>query len=204
MNIVWDFGGVLFRWQPAALLARMLPSRVTDEASANHWQALFFEHYDGDWGEFDRGTIEVDELVARIAARTGLSSAEVRAVVEAVPGELEPNASSVALLARLRERGHRLFFLSNMPAPYAEHLERTHAFLAQFDDGVFSSRVKLAKPDAAVFRLAQERFRVVAAQTLFIDDHTPNVAAARAQGWRALHFTEAVAAETELRSLGLF
>jgi putative hydrolase of the HAD superfamily len=204
LNVVWDLGGVLFQWRPAVLLARVLPQRVTDEASARHWQALFFEEYAGDWGEFDRGTVEVEQLVDRIAARTGLSNAEVRAVVDAVPAELEPIAPSVALVRTLRERGHRLYFLSNMPAPYAEHLERTHAFVSQFDDGVFSARVKLTKPDAAMYRLAQERFRIDAAETVFIDDHLPNIVAARRHGWQALHFTEPAATEAALRALGLF
>lgn len=204
MNVVWDFGGVLFQWRPALLLARVLPQRVTDETSARHWQALFFEEYAGDWGEFDRGTIELEQLVDRIAARTGLSNAEVRAVIDAVPAELEPITASVALVHALRERGHGLYFLSNMPAPYADHLERTHSFLAQFDDGVFSSRVKLIKPEAAVFRLAQERFGIDASETVFLDDHLPNIAAARQHGWKALHFTEPATAEAALRALGLF
>jgi HAD superfamily hydrolase (TIGR01509 family) len=203
LNVVWDFGGVLFQWRPALLLARMLPQRVTDDASAAHWQTLFFEAYAGDWGEFDRGTVEVDELVDRIVARTGLSNAEVRAVVDAIPAELEPIAASVALVHTLRERGHGVYFLSNMPLPYAEHLERSHAFVAQFDDGVFSSRVKLIKPEAAVFRLAQQRFGIDAADTVFIDDHLPNIVAARRQGWQALHFTEPAIVEAELRALKL-
>ena len=38
-----------------------------------------------------------------------------------------------------------------MPAPYADHLERNHAYFDLFDDGVFSARVQKMKPDAAIF-----------------------------------------------------
>jgi putative hydrolase of the HAD superfamily len=203
VTVVWDFGGVLFRWRPAALLARVLPERVTDEAAAAHWQAGFFEAYGGDWGEFDRGAIDTDTLVERIAARTGLRPAEVQAVVEAVPSELRPIDSSVALLARLREAGRRLCFLSNMPAPFAEHLEREHGFMRWFDEGVFSSRVRLVKPDPAIFALAAQRFGVPAGELLFIDDHAPNVEAARTAGWRAVRFTHAAACAVELQRLGV-
>jgi HAD superfamily hydrolase (TIGR01509 family) len=140
--------------------------------------------------------------VARITARTGLRPAEVHAVVEAVPDELRPVDDSVALLARLREAGHRVCFLSNMPAPFADHLEREHAFMRWFDDGVFSSRVRLIKPDPAIFALAAERFGVPAADLLFIDDHAPNVEAARAAGWRAVRFTDAQACAAHLRRMG--
>jgi putative hydrolase of the HAD superfamily len=202
VTVVWDFGGVLFRWRPAALLARVLPDRVPDEAAATHWQAAFFQAYGGDWGEFDRGAIDTPTLVTRIATRTGLRPAEVQAVVEAVPAELRPIEDSVAVLARLRQAGRRLCFLSNMPAPFADHLEREHGFMRWFDDGVFSSRVRLIKPDPAIFALAAERFGTPAGELLFIDDHAPNVEAARTAGWRAVRFTDAAACAVELLRLG--
>ena len=202
-TVVWDFGGVLFRWQPAALLARVLPERVTDASTAAQWQAAVFQSYGGDWGEFDRGVVDTAALVSRIAARTGLSLAEVQAVVDAVPGELSPMAESVALVARLRDAGRRQFFLSNMPAPFADHLEQAHDFVRWFDGGVFSSRVRLVKPDPAIFALAAQRFGAAPDELVFIDDHAPNIDAARAAGWRAVHFTGAEGCAAELARLGV-
>jgi beta-phosphoglucomutase-like phosphatase (HAD superfamily) len=75
-----------------------------------------------------------------------------------------------------------MFYLSNMPHPYADHLERANAFVADFLDGIFSARVGLMKPNAAIFELAEQRFGLVPADTLFIDDHAGNVEAARARG----------------------
>jgi len=202
MHFVFDFGRVLFDWQPAALLQRVLPQRVVDETSAAHWVAQVFQQYGGDWGEFDRGTVTPAELVARIAARTGLGPAEVRAVVDAVPQALQPIPASVALLQRLRRPGRAMFYLSNMPAPFADHLERQHAFVRAFDDGVFSARVRLIKPEPAIFALAAARFGVPPAELLFLDDHAPNVAAARAAGWQALAFSDAAQCERDLRHAG--
>ncbi|TMH10175.1 MAG: HAD family phosphatase [Betaproteobacteria bacterium] len=203
MNIVFDFGGVLFRWRPHEFMARLLPHRAPDEAAAHALVAEFFESYEGDWGEFDRGMISAPHLARRIARRTGIALADVHRVIDAVPVELQPVPETVALATRLRDRGHRLFFLSNMPAPYADHLEATHEFLAAFDDGVFSSRVKLVKPDAAIFREAARRFRVEPTDTLFIDDHAPNIATARSLGWHALHFLSPEGCEADLCERGL-
>ncbi len=203
MRVVWDFGGVLFRWDPAALLARTLPLRITAELSAQHWKEQFFLSYRGEWGEFDRGVTTVSEMVPRISRRTGLSEAEVRAVVDAVPDELQPIDDSVRLLGALRERGHRLHYLSNMPAPLADHLCHRHAFLALFDSGIYSSHVKLTKPDPAIFTLAQQRFGGAPADTLFIDDHPENIEAALRHGWQARLFTGPQAMADELRALGL-
>jgi HAD superfamily hydrolase (TIGR01509 family) len=201
-TIVFDFAGVLFRWHPPALIRRELPQLAPDEARAAHWAREIFQGYEGDWLDFDRGLLERPEVIERIVRRTGLPSADVQRVVDAVPHELQPIPETVALLRRLRDAGRQLFFLSNMPAPYAEHLEREHAFVRWFEGGVFSGRVREAKPDAAIFHLAAEQFGRPPAELVFLDDVPANVGAARALGWNALHFVDAAQAETELRERG--
>ena len=202
MHFVFDFGRVLFDWQPEALLQRVLPQRALDAASTAHWVAQVFQSYGGDWGEFDRGSVEPDQLVQRISRRTGLAAAEVQAVVDAVPASLKPIPATVALLQRLQQPGRAMFYLSNMPAPYADHLEREHAFVRAFSAGVFSARVQLIKPEAAIFELSARRFGVAPAELVFLDDHPANVAAARAAGWQALLFSDAAKAEVDLRRHG--
>ena len=54
--IVFDFGGVLFRWQPKELLARVLPHHAPDDTAAQALVEQFFQSCQGDWGDFDRGT----------------------------------------------------------------------------------------------------------------------------------------------------
>ena len=201
---VFDFGRVLFDWQPERLLQRLLPERAFDAASTAHWTSLVFQSYQGDWGEFDRGTVSPAEVVQRIAARTGLRPQEVQWVVDAVPASLQPIPASVALMDQLRRPGRPMFFLSNMPAPYAEQLEREHAFVRAFDNGVFSSRVKLIKPDPAIFALAVQRFGLPPAELVFIDDVPANVAAAQAAGWQALLFTDAAQCARDLKLAGLW
>jgi 2-haloacid dehalogenase len=59
------------------------------------------------------------------------------------------------------------------------------------------------KPDAAIYRLAIERFGVEAARTVFIDDNEANIAGAKAVGLIALHFTGEPKLRRELVELGL-
>lgn len=203
MNIVFDFGGVLFRWHPHDFMARLIPQRTQTDVDTQALIADFFEGFAGDWGEFDRGMLEAGPLADRIAARTGLGLADVRKVIDAIPHELEPLRDTVALLHRLHGTGHPLYFLSNMPAPYADHLEANHDFLALFRAGVFSARVNLIKPDPAIFAHATQAFGIDPARTLFIDDVAHNVVAARAAGWQALQFRGAADCEAELVARGL-
>jgi putative hydrolase of the HAD superfamily len=203
MNVVFDFAGVVFRWHPPSLLARELPHRVATPSALKQLMAEFFQDYGGDWQEFDRGTIEADALVERIATRTGLRHDEVRRVVDGVPRELQPVPETLALIQRVKRAGHRLYYLSNMPAPYADHLERNHAFLEWFDGGVISSRVKMVKPDAAIYRHALQQFGATAGESVFLDDHPPNVDAALAEGLHGLLFVDAAQAARQLHALGV-
>ena len=205
MNIVLDFGGVVFRWRPLAVVRAALPQRVRSEADAAHWAALVFQNYGGDWADFDRGTVTVPDLVARIATRTGLAPAEAQPVVDAAAAELQPLPETVALIERWHAVGHRLFFLSNMPLPFAAQLEAaqfeaSHGFMRLFESGVFSSRVQLIKPEPAIFAHAAQQFGVPGRDLLFFDDQPPNVQAARACGWQAEVFSGAAQAVAAVRA----
>jgi len=199
---VFDFGRVVFRWRPEVLVSQVLPHRAADDAATHHWVQQIFQAYGGDWGDFDRGVVEAPELARRIAARTGLGEAEVAAIVEAAPGELEPLPDTVDWLRRLHAQGRPLHFLSNMPEPFAAHFERTHDVMALFESGVFSSRVQLLKPDPAIYAHAAAVFGRAPADLLFIDDHLPNIVAAREAGWQAVHFVDAAQAQAEAQALG--
>ena len=202
--VVFDFGAVLFQWRPLELLQRCVPELAPDEEGARRIAAQVFQSFtpDSDWSRFDLGLVAEDELAQRIATRLGLQPQQVRRIIDAIPPHLQALDDTVALLPRLRAAGHRLFFLSNMPAPYADHLERCNGFIADsFADGIFSGRVGLMKPHAAIFELAESRFGLDPARTVFIDDHAGNTAAASARGWQALHFSDAAQCERDLRAL---
>jgi 2-haloacid dehalogenase len=73
---------------------------------------------------------------------------------------------------------------------------------------VVSGRVKLVKPDPAIFH---EMFRRIEAQLsgvqpneiVFIDDNAHNAAAANALGWHGVHHTSNASTDAKLRELGL-
>lgn len=204
MNLVFDFAGVLFRWQPHEIVAGVLPALAPTRAAADRLVGDIFQGFGGDWGEFDRGRLGADVLAERLARRIpGLDASRARALIDAVPLSLAPIDGSVDLLHRLHGRGHALYFLSNMPEPYAQHLEATHDFLRLFRRGVFSARVKMVKPEPAIFAHAACAFDIEPAHSLFIDDMAQNVAAARAAGWQAMLFENPADCESELVARGL-
>ena len=203
LRIVFDFGGVLFNWQPLDLVRRHFPRHATDAAATKALVASVFQGFGGDWAQFDRGVIEARELVHRIAARTGLDAQDVNALVNGVPPSLTPKPETVDMLRRLRAVGTSLHFLSNMPLSYAEHLNRTHPDLMEhFRSGLYSSHVQLIKPEAEIYELASRTFAAPADRLVLLDDIAANVDAARASGWKALQFTDARSCEQALHANG--
>ena len=202
MNIVFDFGGVLFRWQPHEFMPRLLPHRATSEAAAAALVEDFFQGYGGDWGDFDRGLCDEARTAQRIAWRTGMDIGDVQKVIDAIPDELQLLPHTPVWLSKLREGGHRLFFLSNMPRSYAAHLESTHPLDEWFEDGLFSSRIGMLKPEPAIFHEAARHFGIVPRESVFIDDFALNVKASRALGWDGIHFLSAEQCKAALQARG--
>lgn len=200
-NIVFDFGAVLFSWRPDLLLAEQFPDRAASPQAAQALARDIFHH--DDWQSFDRGTLALEHVAERTAQRIQLPVQALWSFMSGIGERLEPMQDSVALLTALRARRQRfgdlrLFFLSNMPAPFARALERRHDFLTWFDGGVFSGDVQLIKPDPAIYALLESRYALDPTQTVFVDDLAANVAAAQARGWRGVHFESAEQAAAHL------
>ena len=103
------------------------------------------------------------------------------------------------LLDRIRER-YRIAFLSNSNEIHAELIPTQFAGIFHKDDlFVFSHRLKVAKPDPDIFRLALASIGSTPQKTIFIDDLLENVLAARAIGMQAFQFVDAKALTDELQ-----
>jgi HAD superfamily hydrolase (TIGR01509 family) len=188
-DVVFDLGGVVFRWQPLVLLQELFPEQVRSEAEAREWASQIFQtfHPEADWALFDLGRIEPEPLAQRIAKRTGLAEADLRHLIASIPAHLLPMQGTVDLIHDLKAQGHRLYFLSNMPAGYADHLVRENSFFSQFEEGIFSAHVQQIKPLPDIFATAQERWHL-RGQPVFIDDVQHNIDAAERHGWQGIRF----------------
>jgi 2-haloacid dehalogenase len=90
-----------------------------------------------------------------------------------------------------KERGFRLYALTNWSADTFHHAQAKFEFLDWFEDIVVSGRIGMIKPDPAIFRHAVEQCRLDPARTLFIDDSAKNTVSAATVGFQVHHFTAA-------------
>jgi putative hydrolase of the HAD superfamily len=197
LNIVFDFGRVIFTWESHDLVAK----HFSDPASAAHAHHCIFEH--PDWSELDRGTISLDEAARRGAGRLGLPVEKITPITSAVPAALVPIPASIDLVRRVKAHGNAVYALSNMGTEAMEHLERSYDFFGIFDGMVISSRINLVKPEAAIYRYLLDRYHLDPLQTVFIDDYRPNLEAAARFGIRTIQFTSTAQCEQELVKMGV-
>ncbi|MCF8208366.1 MAG: HAD family phosphatase [Rhodoferax sp.] len=207
MNIVFDFGAVLFAWKPAEMLAHHFPREAATAHTAAALARSVFSHTD--WHNFDRGTLTSDDVVQRTSQRLNLDQRRLETLVGGIGEHLEPMPETLAVLKYLHEhsrqhQGVRLYYLSNMPEPYARVLEQRHPFLQWFDGGIFSSDVLQIKPEAAIYQSLQARYALEPERTLLIDDLLANVQAAQQQDWQGIHFHSASQLQAELVARNLY
>lgn len=102
------------------------------------------------------------------------------------------SAVDLALLAEcdaLRRRGLRVFLATNQEHLRAAYLMERLGLGRRVEGMVYSARVAAKKPDRAFFDAALAISGSRPEETLLIDDTEANVAAARAAGWQALHWS---------------
>ena len=196
MNIIFDFGRVVFTWDPKPFVEKYFQ----DPETRLMINCEIFDH--PDWLEIDRGTLTLEQLAVRAAKRTQISSDCLLKMLYNVPDILQPIPETVLLLGRLKKRQHTLYALSNMGEYSMTKLEKINPFLEIFDGMVISSEIKLVKPDPAIFHHLLHKFGIKAQESVFIDDHAPNIHTAASLGFHTIHFTTPRACELQLIDLG--
>jgi 2-haloacid dehalogenase len=197
-TVVFDLGGVLVDWDPRYLLREVMPGREAEMETLladvlNH--AWNLERDKGDsWAE------AMDQLKVDYPQWAETFDLYTERWAETLGGSHE---ETVAILRQLKDRGTPLYALSNWSAEMFPHAEATYHWLELFDGVIVSGRVQMVKPDREIFDHLLETFGLSAADVLFIDDHEPNVVAARSYGIAAHHFEGAAGLRKRLIAEGL-
>jgi len=184
LNIVFDLGGVVFDWQPDALIRRVFDDPSTWELV----KAEIIEH--ADWVQLDKGTLALDRAIVRGASRTGLSHEDIARLFNAVPESLTPIQGTIDLIRSISNSNNRLFVLSNMQSESISYLEKNHNIWDLFDGIIISCRINKVKPEIEIYEHLLAEYQLVANETIFIDDLVENLTAASTIGIQTIRFED--------------
>ena len=196
--VVFDVGNVLYGWDPDSFLVRQIADdearlRFIEEADLYGWH----ETLDGG-RPYAEAAAELSEKFPEYAAVIAAWSDRFgETITGPVPGVHE-------IVAELDEKSVPLFAITNFSADFWPPFHaRERAFFSRFRDIVVSGQVKLLKPDAAIYYLALDRFRLRPDEALFIDDRQINIAGAELIGMKGHLFTDAAGLRARLVAEGL-
>lgn len=195
MNIVFDLGGVVFKWQPDTIIK----SAFEDSEIQKLVRKEVFEH--PDWIELDRGTLSFQRAVDRGARRTRLPAEEIAQLLHSVPKFLTPIEETIELIHQLANTANRLYVLSNMHLASIEHLQQQYGIWKMFHGIVISSRIQMVKPERQIYEHLLNRYQLKPTETVFIDDMQENLAAASLMDIHTIRFLNPAQCKQDLRDL---
>ena len=97
---------------------------------------------------------------------------------------------TIPMIQDLKERGYKVYYLSNWSAWTHELLEKAGKFdfLKYMDGGIFSYDVGYMKPDEEIYRILLNRYKINPKEAIFFDDKKENIDAANKLGIHGVLF----------------
>ncbi len=197
--VIFDYGMVLSAPPEPAAHAELL--RITG-LPAVQLDALYW----ADRSAFDAGQLTGEAYWHGLLRKAELNLSPA-AVAELIVWDarmwMTANAPMLAWAQALKATGILTAILSNIGDTVEQAMVRELDWLQGFDVCVWSHRLRLAKPDAAIYCHVLQQLGVEPHEALFIDDRQVNVEAALALGINALVFTTVAELRAGLIAMGL-
>src|SRR5437879_9310348 len=176
--VILDCGMVLCRKPSLEEINRI--ARIFGVDHPTFWQ-LYEQHR----GAYDKNDVEGKEYWRRFGSDTKTHLGDhtleqlLRWDIEIWSNLEEPLLSWTR---SLRAAGFQTALLSNLHLRFSAHIRSSSDCLQLFDHLIFSSEVRLIKPDPAIFLKCIKALRVKPEQALFIDDRVAKDEAVKALG----------------------
>ena len=181
-NIVFDMGGVLIRWDTAAMLDQLdLPAEDREILNRELFRTV-------EWVQQDRGVMTEEQLRRAVFARL---PQRLWAPAEKLIGWyhefifLTPGMGE--LVRELKKNGYHIYLLSNANLALRSYFHRIPGSEC-FDKLMVSAEEKLLKPAHEIYERLYEKFDLNPAECFFIDDMPANVEGAIRTGMNGAVF----------------
>ena len=196
-NVIFDVGNVLVRWSPAEIIHLTF----THPFQTNVWIQKIFKHET--WQLLNLGLVTEAEAQTRYQTLYGLTPSQTARLFYYIKATQIPIYQSQDLLEHAQQAGLRVFGLTDNIKEIVAHLRQQYDFWQWFEAVVVSAEVGMMKPHPEIFQYLLQHHQLHADETVFIDDHLPNIAAASSLGMHTIHFVDAEDTARQLQLLGV-
>lgn len=177
-NIVFDLGGVLLKFNPQNFLNHL---GYNEEESNILIQMIWASDT---WYRGDRGDFSYEEVIDRICSDNPQYSDKIRYILENKDNSyiLSENVKMVEYLRELKDRGYKIYILSNVNLVDLKYISETFEFIKDADGGVYSTEIHYAKPEKECYEVLFKKYNIKENESVFIDDRQDNIDMANSLG----------------------
>ncbi|KAE8177213.1 HAD family hydrolase [Photobacterium carnosum] len=183
-NVIFDFGAVMFEWNPLQIVNSFTTSQPEREILLRD----VLQH--PDWLSLDRGTMLIAEVLPKFSARTQISPRRMEDFILHIQLSLTKIQQTETLFYKLTRQPYSLYYLTNMCSAFFDTLYEKHHFISFFDGGLISGKELVMKPEQEIFMRLCERYQLTPQESLFIDDNSENIQIASTLGFNTIQFNQ--------------
>ncbi|MDP4091046.1 MAG: HAD family phosphatase [Bacillota bacterium] len=181
-NIVFDIGNVLVAFKPGEYVKSFgFEKSVEDKVL----EAIFKSRH---WPELDRGVLTEEEAVELFIKEAEELDLEIRNVMKSWKDMLIPIPDTIEILRELKNKGYKVYVLSNYHEKAFEKISIENDFLSLLDGEIVSCRLKYIKPEREIYEYLLSNYCLKPEETLFIDDVIENIEGAEVHGIKTVLF----------------
>lgn len=194
-NIIFDIGNVMVKWSPVDIIKL---SFGKDSDIEYHLKNLF-KH--DTWIQLNLGMLSEEQAIKKYCDLFSYTREEMLMFFSNIKTTQDLIDGSVDLLITLHQKNYNLYALSDNIREIVSYLKNKYYFWKYFSGVIISAEINLMKPSHDIFNFLLNKYHLNPNETLFIDDHLPNVNAARELDIRSIQFINIVQCIDELREL---
>ncbi len=195
-NIVFDFGGVLIDWNPRYFYKKIF-------AEESEMEFFLSEICNAEWSMKIDGGYPFSEAAKELQVQHPKYHTEIEMFLQnweiMIGGEIFENTRLLPLL----KTKYRLFGLTNWSAEAFPIVYEQYAFFKNFEGIIVSAFEKMVKPNKDIYELLLDRYKILAKESLFIDDNLHNTETAKELGFFTIHINGTRNLAVQLTELGL-
>ena len=194
-NIVFDIGNVLaaFRWKE--YIAELgyegeMADRLARATTLNKM-----------WYEVDRNVMPVNDIIEGCIASDPEIEPQIRHFFADRRRLVMEYDYSRGWLEELKNKGYRIYLLSNYSQDHFQYISRHFSFFGLEDGQMVSFRVKLLKPDRRIYEALFEKYGLKPEECVFLDDSPRNIQGAIDAGMKGIVFENYEQGRRELEEI---
>lgn len=196
-NIIFDLAGVLIDFNVKNYLKHI--------GIKENEMDLFIKLIWGseEWLKGDKGDYSPEDTINAICKKNPNYSKQLRYILENKDNHfiLSEIPANCLYLKELKDRGFKLYFLSNVNPVDLKYDKDNFSIFDLVDGEVYSCDVGYVKPEKYIYEIILEKYNLIPDESIFIDDNIKNVEAATNIGINSIYHRSLEGTKEEVQKI---